>query len=252
MQVSTIKILLADADEEFRILLNDTINAETDMEVVGSVGDGNEALELINAGGVDVLVMDLVLSGMDGLELLHKIGDVGGRRPTILVVSGFTRGNVVNQSAALGADFFLTKPCRLDSVTERIRLLRFGGLESSPSRQNLENLVTSIIHEIGVPAHIKGYQYLREAIIIAVDDMDVINAVTKVLYPEVAKRFPHHRPPGWSGPSATPSRWPGTGAIWRRCRSYFGYTVSNAKGKPTNSEFIAMIADRLQLQQKQK
>ena len=98
MQVSTIKILLADADEEFRILLNDTINAETDMEVVGSVGDGNEALELINAGGVDVLVMDLVLSGMDGLELLHKIGDVGGRRPTILVVSGFTRGNVVNQS----------------------------------------------------------------------------------------------------------------------------------------------------------
>ena len=97
MQVSTIKILLADADEEFRILLNDTINAETDMEVVGSVGDGNEALELINAGGVDVLVMDLELSGMDGLELLHKIGDAGGRRPTILVVSGFTRGNVVNQ-----------------------------------------------------------------------------------------------------------------------------------------------------------
>ena len=88
MQVSMIKILLADADEEFRILLNDTINAETDMEVVGSVGDGNEALELINAGGVDVLVMDLVLSGMDGLELLHKIGDVGGRRPTILVGSG--------------------------------------------------------------------------------------------------------------------------------------------------------------------
>lgn len=128
-----IKILLADADEEFRILLNDTINAETDMEVVGSVGDGNEALELINAGGVDVLVMDLVLSGMDGLELLHKIGDVGGRRPTILVVSGFTRGNVVNQSAALGADFFLTKPCRLDSVTERIRLLRLAAWSPLPA-----------------------------------------------------------------------------------------------------------------------
>lgn len=106
------------------------------------------------------------------------------------MVSGFTRGNVVNQSAALGADFFLTKPCRLDSVTERIRLLRLGGLESFlPSRQSLETLVTAIIHEIGVPAHIKGYQYLREAILIAVEDMDVINAVTKVLYPEVAKRF---------------------------------------------------------------
>ena len=231
-----IKILLADADEEFRILLNDTINAETDMEVVGSVGDGNEALEL---------------SGMDGLELLHKIGDVGGRRPTILVVSGFTRGNVVNQSAALGADFFLTKPCRLDSVTERIRLLRFGGLESSPSRQNLETLVTAIIHEIGVPAHIKGYQYLREAILIAVEDMDVINAVTKVLYPEVAKRF------GTTASRVERAIRHAIEVAWDRgdletLQRYFGYTVNSAKGKPTNSEFIAMIADRLQLQQKQK
>ena len=252
MQVSTIKILLADADEEFRILLNDTINAETDMEVVGSVGDGNEALELINAGGVDVLVMDLVLSGMDGLELLHKIGDVGGRRPTILVVSGFTRGNVVNQSAALGADFFLTKPCRLDSVTERIRLLRFGGLESSPSRQNLETLVTAIIHEIGVPAHIKGYQYLREAIHHRSGGHGRHQRRHKGALSRGGQALRHHRPAGWSAPSATPSRWHGIGAIWRPCRRYFGYTVNSAKGKPTNSEFIAMIADRLQLQQKQK
>ena len=251
MQVSTIKILLADADEEFRILLNDTITAETDMEVIGSVGDGSEALELIDAGGVDVLVMDLVLSGMDGLELLHKISDAGGHRPTILVVSGFTRGNVVNQSAALGADFFLTKPCRLDSVTERIRLLRFGGLESSPSRQSLETLVTAIIHEIGVPAHIKGYQYLREAILIAVEDMDVINAVTKVLYPEVAKRF------GTTASRVERAIRHAIEVAWDRgdldtLQRYFGYTVNSAKGKPTNSEFIAMIADRLQLQQKQR
>ena len=178
--MSTIKILLADADEEFRILLSDTLNAETDMEVVGSVNDGSDALRQVSAGGIDVLVMDLVLSGMDGLELLRHIGDMNGHRPTVLVVSGFTRGNVVNQAASLGADFFLTKPCRLDSVTERIRLLRFGGLEATPTRQSMETLVTAIIHEIGVPAHIKGYQYLREAILIAVEDMDVINAVTKV------------------------------------------------------------------------
>lgn len=114
----------------------------------------------------------------------------------------------------------------------------------------MENTVTSIIHEVGVPAHIKGYQYLREAILIAVADMDVINAVTKVLYPEVAKRF-----------NTTASRVErairhAIEVAWDRgdletLQKYFGYTVSNVKGKPTNSEFIAMIADRLQLQQKE-
>ena len=248
--MSTTKILLADADEEFRILLADVINGEADMEVVGSVGDGEEALKLVCGGGADVLVMDLVLGGIDGLELLRQIGELSGRRPTILVVSGFTRGNVVNQAAALGADFFMTKPCRMDSITERIRLLRVGGLEATPSRQSLETLVTAIIHEIGVPAHIKGYQYLREAILIAVEDMDVINAVTKVLYPEVAKRF------GTTASRVERAIRHAIEVAWDRgdletLQRYFGYTVNSAKGKPTNSEFIAMIADRLQLQQKQ-
>ena len=221
------------------------------MEVVGSVNDGSDALRQVSAGGIDVLVMDLVLSGMDGLELLRQIGDMNGHRPTVLVVSGFTRGNVVNQAATLGADFFLTKPCRLDSVTERIRLLRFGGLEATPTRQSLETLVTAIIHEIGVPAHIKGYQYLREAILIAVEDMDVINAVTKVLYPEVAKRF------GTTASRVERAIRHAIEVAWDRgdletLQRYFGYTVNSAKGKPTNSEFIAMIADRLQLQQKQR
>ena len=250
--MSTTKILLADADEEFRILLADVINGEADMEVVGSVGDGEEALKLIASGIADVLVMDLVLGGIDGLELLRQIGEQSGlHRPTILVVSGFTRGNVVNQAAALGADFFLTKPCRMESITERIRLLRVGGLEAAPNRQSLETLVTAIIHEIGVPAHIKGYQYLREAILIAVEDMDVINAVTKVLYPEVAKRF------GTTASRVERAIRHAIEVAWDRgdletLQRYFGYTVNSAKGKPTNSEFIAMIADRLQLQQKQR
>ncbi len=246
--MSTTKILLADADEEFRILLADILNGETDMEVVGSVGDGEEALKLVCGGTADVLVMDLVLSGIDGLELLRQIGDLSGHRPTVLVVSGFTRGNVVNQAAALGADFFMTKPCRMDSITERIRLLR---VEAASGRQSLETLVTAIIHEIGVPAHIKGYQYLREAILIAVEDMDVINAVTKVLYPEVAKRF------GTTASRVERAIRHAIEVAWDRgdletLQRYFGYTVNSAKGKPTNSEFIAMIADRLQLQQKQR
>ena len=157
---------------------------------------------------------------------------------------------MVNQAAALGADFFLTKPCRMDAVTERVRLLRLGGgVEVSTDRQSLETLITGIIHEIGVPAHIKGYQYLREAILIAVEDMDVINAVTKVLYPEVAKRF------GTTASRVERAIRHAIEVAWDRgdldtLQRYFGYTVNSAKGKPTNSEFIAMIADRLQLQQK--
>ena len=249
--MSTTRILLADADEEFRLMLTDVINNEPDMEVTASTGDGAEALQLLTANVADVLIMDLVLGGMDGLDLLRQLSEVSFlRRPNILVLSGFIRGNVVNQAAALGADFFLTKPCRMDAVTERVRLLRLGGgVEVSTDRQSLETLITGIIHEIGVPAHIKGYQYLREAILIAVEDMDVINAVTKVLYPEVAKRF------GTTASRVERAIRHAIEVAWDRgdldtLQRYFGYTVNSAKGKPTNSEFIAMIADRLQLQQK--
>ena len=249
--MNTTRILLADSDEELRGLLTETINAETDMEVAAAVGDGEEALRLVCGGAIDVLVTDLVLGGMDVLELLQQIGEQAARRPTILVLTSFTRGNIVNQAAMLGADFFMTKPCRPESLVERIRQLRYGGLDAAPNRQSLETLVTAIIHEIGVPAHIKGYQYLREAILIAVEDMDVINAVTKVLYPEVAKRF------GTTASRVERAIRHAIEVAWDRgdletLQRYFGYTVNSAKGKPTNSEFIAMIADRLVLQQKER
>ena len=174
-----------------------------------------------------------------------------GERPRILVLSNYVRGNVVDEAAARGADFFLIKPCKLTTVCQRLRqVMSPGGLESErDSGPTLEAQVTSIIHEVGVPAHIKGYQYLREAIMIAVDDMDVINAVTKVLYPEVAKRF------GTTASRVERAIRHAIEVAWDRgdletLQKYFGYTVSNAKGKPTNSEFIAMIADRLQLERR--
>jgi two-component system response regulator (stage 0 sporulation protein A) len=140
------------------------------------------------------------------------------------------------------------KPCRASSVVERIRQLTS---QQQFSRSSLETQVTTIIHEIGVPAHIKGYQYLREAILIAVEDLDVINAVTKVLYPEVAKRF------GTTSSRVERAIRHAIEVAWDRgdletLQKYFGYTVSTAKGKPTNSEFIAMIADRLQLQNRRR
>jgi len=186
-----------------------------------------------------VVVLDLVLSSMDGLEVLGELAALP-ERPRLLVLSSFARGNVAELAAAHGADYYMMKPCRIPAVVERVRQLAArsqpagGTPEDSAEGESLESQVTSIIHEIGVPAHIKGYQYLREAILIAVADMDVINAVTKVLYPEVAKRF------GTTASRVERAIRHAIEVAWDRgdletLQKYFGYTVSNAKGKPPMS-----------------
>lgn len=244
------RVLVADAEEEYRRIFLDALRGEGDISVVGETGDGQELVRLARETDPDVIVMDLVLAHMDGMEALDELRKQEGRRARILVVSSFIRGSVAELAAEKGVDYFMMKPCRFSAIAERIRQLSAPAGRSEPEmpeRQSMERLVTGIIHEIGVPAHIKGYQYLREAILITVDDMDVINAVTKVLYPEVAKRF-----------NTTASRVErairhAIEVAWDRgdletLQKYFGYTVNAVKGKPTNSEFIAMIADRLVLQ----
>ena len=250
-----IKVLVADAGEEFRHILVEQLESEAGIEVVGETGDGEEALKLAERATPDVLVMDLVLNQADGVEVLQTVAQ-REERPKVLVLSSFARGSVAELAAAAGADYYMRKPCRLTAVAERVRQLATlqeteESADEEEKARNLENIVTAIIHEIGVPAHIKGYQYLREAIIIAVGDMDVINAVTKILYPEVAKRF------GTTASRVERAIRHAIEVAWDRgdletLQKYFGYTVSNAKGKPTNSEFIAMIAGRLQLQQKER
>ena len=250
------RILIADAGETFRRLLADAITREPDLELAGETGNGREAVALARELKPDVVVMDMVLSDLDGVPVLREMCALEPR-PRILVLSSFARGNMAEVAAEAGADYYLLKPCKTSTVLERLRQLAAnpgGGteMEDTPQRaQSLESVVTSIIHEIGVPAHIKGYQYLREAILIAVADMDVINAVTKVLYPAVAKRF------GTTASRVERAIRHAIEVAWDRgdletLQKYFGYTVSNAKGKPTNSEFIAMIADRLQLEQKER
>ena len=257
-----IRILLADANPDFAALLADTLAAERDMELVGAAADGPEALNQLQSLKPDLLLLDLVLPKLDGLEVLRRLPETGCKCP-VIVLSGFMNSQVVADCAALGAAYFMPKPCDTAALLERVRQIGGAGSEDAalegidcrPAAQaqrreaDLEALVTEIIHEIGVPAHIKGYQYLREAIILTIKDMDIINAVTKVLYPEVAKRF-----------STTPSRVErairhAIEVAWDRgdievLQKYFGYTVSNIKGKPTNSEFIAMIADCLSLRKK--
>lgn len=251
------RILVADPNEDFRNILADLINCEEDMETVGKAGDGVEALALITEQKPDVVLLELMFPKLDGLGVLQRLPETGAS-PKVIVVSGFWNDRVLAECSELGASYFIPKPCDSASLVSRIR--QISGRESlpraiapapaKPQEPSLEAVVTDIIHEIGVPAHIKGYQYLREAIILTINDMDVINAVTKVLYPEVAKKF-----------NTTPSRVErairhAIEVAWDRgdietLQKFFGYTVSNIKGKPTNSEFIAMIADCLSLRRKQ-
>ena len=245
------RVVVADTGAEFRRSLVRTLNDEPGLRVVGETGDGPELLRMAQELQPDAVVTELVLTGgMDGLDVLDEFTRLKVR-PRVLIVSSYMKGSMVETAAAKGADFYLTKPCRVSAVGERLRqVMTPGGMEPEQDEDaTLEAQVTAIIHEVGVPAHIKGYQYLREAIIIAVNDMDVINAVTKVLYPEVAKRY------GTTASRVERAIRHAIEVAWDRgdletLQKYFGYTVSNAKGKPTNSEFIAMIADRLQLERR--
>ena len=257
-----IRVLIVDFNSEFCRLLSEQMGKAEDFEVVGTAGDGLEALRLTAELQPDVLLTELMLPKLDGLELLRRLPETGAST-RVIVLTGFYNAKVVADCSALGADYFVPKPCDTQTLFSRIRQVAgrddsrsaIAGVDTRAMRAaapdtDLEAMVTDIIHEIGVPAHIKGYQYLREAIILTIKDMEMINAVTKVLYPEVAKRF-----------GTTPSRVErairhAIEVAWDRgdieiLQKYFGYTVSNIKGKPTNSEFIAMIADSLTLRQKQ-
>ena len=245
-------VLIADNSEEFCTALSAALQRTERFTVAGIAGDGETAMQLLEERRPDILVLDLMLSKKDGLSLLKGISG-WERRPAVVATSGFMTDFVASAAAGLGVAYLMVKRCDTQALVDGLVERRGDAGRLLPRRpvqtQSIEALVTGIIHEIGVPAHIKGYQYLREAIIIAVGDMDVINAITKVLYPQVAKTF-----------QTTPSRVErairhAIEVAWDRgdldtLQRFFGYPVSNTKGKPTNSEFIALIADKLQLQLK--
>ena len=246
-------VFIADSAEDFCTGLIAALQRSDGFQVIGTANDGEQAIRQILDRKPDVLVLDLMLSKQDGISVLKAISAME-RKPITLATSAFVTAYVSSSAANLGVRYLMLKPCDMNALVERLEEIRGGeslrmNAPRRPDKTSIEAMVTSIIHEIGVPAHIKGYQYLREAIIIAVNDMDVINAITKVLYPQVAKTF-----------GTTPSRVErairhAIEVAWDRgdldtLQRFFGYTVSNTKGKPTNSEFIALIADKLQLQLK--
>ena len=246
-------VFIADSAEDFCTGLAAMLQRADGFQVTGTANDGEQAIRMITQLRPDVLVLDLMLSKQDGISVLKNIAGMD-RKPVTLATSCFVSDYVSGAAASLGVRYLMQKPCDMTALVERLEEIRGGEslrmmTPRRPDKTSIETMVTGIIHEIGVPAHIKGYQYLREAIIIAVNDMDVINAITKVLYPQVAKAF-----------NTTPSRVErairhAIEVAWDRgdldtLQRFFGYAVSNTKGKPTNSEFIALIADKLQLQLK--
>ena len=249
----TTTVFIADSAEDFCTGLTTALQRADGFLVVGTANDGEQAIRMIEEKKPEILVLDLMLAKKDGIGVLKSIAGME-RRPMTLATSVFVTDYVSTAAANLGVRYLMLKPCDMTALVERLEEIRGGESlrfpeKRRPDKNSIESMVTNIIHEIGVPAHIKGYQYLRTAILMTVSDSDIINSVTKVLYPSVAKKY-----------STTTSRVErairhAIEVAWDRgdidtLNSYFGYTIQNNRGKPTNSEFIAMIADNLRLKYK--
>ncbi|SHF01324.1 sporulation transcription factor Spo0A [Caloramator proteoclasticus] len=266
MNGEKIKIVIADDNKEFSTILNEYLSTQEDFEVLGVAKDGNEAVDLVQKTNPDVLVLDIIMPHLDGLGVLEKINSFEDTKiPKVIVLSAVGQDKITQRAINLGAEYYVVKPFDMEIFSKRIRqMFNQGAVETSKkvtfvrseptinklnNPNNLEAEITNIIHEIGVPAHIKGYMYLRDAIQMVVNDIELLSAITKELYPSIARKY-----------NTTPSRVErairhAIEVAWARgqvetINKIFGYTIHNDKGKPTNSEFIAMIADKLRLKQK--
>ena len=266
-----VTVLIADDNTEFAKTLIGYLDQEEDLEVIGVARDGEEAVDMIANTEPDVVLLDVIMPHLDGLGVLERIGELNMKKmPIVIMLSAVGQDKITQRAINLGASYYVVKPFDIKLLIKRMKdfknykptmnKISFVGreikqqyIDISPeekkNEKNLEALVTNVIHEVGVPAHIKGYQYLREAIMMVINDIDIINQITKQLYPDIASRY-----------HTTPSRVErairhAIEVAWGRgdgqaVENIFGYTVSAAKGKPTNSEFIAMIADKLRLELK--
>lgn len=258
-----IAVAIADDNERILDLLGEIINNDKELNLIGRANNGEDIFAIIKEKQPDVVLLDLIMPKMDGLSVMEMVGadkDIK-KHPSFIVITAVGQERITEDAFKKGASYYILKPFNNDVIINRIKNANQlhkpeivsganVGIAVKPEI-NLEAIVTDMIHEIGIPAHIKGYHYLRDAIIMAIDDMDVLNAVTKVLYPTVAKKH-----------QTTASRVErairhAIEVAWSRGKldtldELFGYTVSNGKGKPTNSEFIALIADTIRLEYKNR
>ena len=268
MDESKISVIIADDNKEFCNILNDYLLNQRDIVVTGIAKDGVEALKLIQERKPDLVVLDIIMPHLDGLGVLERLNGMNiDPMPRIIVLSAVGQDKITQRAITLGADYYVVKPFDMDVFTKRIRQMFNNTIYSDETKKSISIMdtteikinrneptdlqaeITNIIHEIGVPAHIKGYMYLREAISMVVNDIELLSAVTKELYPSIAKKY-----------NTTASRVErairhAIEVAWSRgqvdtINKLFGYTIHNDKGKPTNSEFIAMVADKLRLKNK--
>ena len=260
-------VAIADDNERMVQLLDSIVSSDKDLEVVGRAGNGEDLVNIIRQKEPDVVLLDIIMPKVDGLSVMQKVNQDNAikKRPAFIVITAIGQEKITEDAFELGADYYILKPFDNEMVLNRIKHVRkerernfaevrkVNAYESKSEymERNLETDATNIIHEIGVPAHIKGYQYLRDAIIMSVNDMEMLNSITKILYPMIAKKH-----------QTTPSRVErairhAIEVAWSRGKmdtidELFGYTVNGGKGKPTNSEFIALIADKVRLEYKNR
>ncbi|HIV40998.1 MAG TPA: sporulation transcription factor Spo0A [Candidatus Mediterraneibacter guildfordensis] len=258
-----LSVAIADDNQKILNVLGEIVSADKELDLVGKAKNGEEMCQIIKDRQPDVVLLDLIMPKMDGLTVMEKVGQdrTIRKRPYFIVITAVGQEKITEDAFNKGANYYIMKPFNNQMLLERIKSVRNmarssdrkceDGHAETVSGENLETRVTNMLHEIGIPAHIKGYHYLRDAIIMAVNDMDVLNAITKILYPTVAKKY-----------QTTSSRVErairhAIEVAWSRGKldtldELFGYTVSTGKGKPTNSEFIALIADTIQLEYRHK
>lgn len=258
-----LSVVVADDNDRIVSLLSDLLSTDEDINIVGTAKNGQEAYDIIRKEKPDVVLLDIIMPKLDGLSVMDKINkdDTLDKHPTFVVMSAVGQEAITEDAFNLGANYFIMKPFDHGSLLERMKLLKTPSsmmanqckiasmISKKPemTKNDLEIMVTEFIHEVGVPAHIKGYQYLRDAIIMTVNDSQMLGAITKILYPEIAKKH-----------KTTSSRVErairhAIEVAWSRGRietieEMFGYTINTGKGKPTNSEFIALISDKIRLQ----
>lgn len=259
-----LSVAIADDNQRILDMLETVIGMDKELNLVGKAKNGEEMCQIIKDKQPDVVLLDLIMPKMDGLTVMEQVSQDKNvsKRPYFIVVTAVGQERITEDAFSKGANYYIMKPFNNEMLLNRIKSVRkmFRNnekksedtkTENAVRGENLENRVTNMLHEIGIPAHIKGYHYLRDAIIMAVEDMDVLNAITKILYPTVAKKY-----------QTTSSRVErairhAIEVAWSRGKldtldELFGYTVSTGKGKPTNSEFIALIADTIQLEYKHR
>lgn len=258
-----IKIVVADDNRNLCQMLQDFLHSQDDLQVVGLAYNGVEAWEQIQSQDPDLVILDLVMPNLDGLGVLERINArQASSRPKVIMLTAFGQESLTHQAMELGVDYFILKPFDLEILGKRIRSLTqdesvvsatmsssINSVTNAGSRVNLSAEVTSMMHQIGIPAHVKGYQYIRDAILMVVEDVSLLGAVTKELYPAIAKKY-----------DTAPSRVErgirhAIELAWERghtetLKRIFGYSMNIERQKPTNSEFIALLADKLRVMSK--